>query len=69
MFEHDSISRKAVVRVLYVIFAILGITVMLVAWAKVNPVTTVTVLSVMLLPVLGTWIFLNRRNRRLGKTG
>jgi Flp pilus assembly protein TadB len=69
MFEQDSISRKAVIRVFYVIFAILGITVMLVAWAKVNPIATVTVLSIMVLPILGTWAFLNRRNRRLGKTG
>jgi len=57
------------VRIFYVIFAILGVTVMLVAWAKVNPIATVTVLSVMVLPILGTWVFLNRRNRRLGKAG
>jgi Flp pilus assembly protein TadB len=69
MFEQDSVSRKAVVRVFYAIFTILGVTVMLVAWAKVNPIATVTVLSVMVLPILGTWVFLNRRNRRLGKTG
>ena len=51
----------------YVVLGILGITVMLVAWAKVNPIATIAVLSIMILPVSGTWIFLNRRNQRLGK--
>ncbi len=56
-----------VVKILYVVLGILGITVMFVAWAKVDPIATITVLSIIGLPVLGTWIFLDRRNRRLGK--
>ncbi len=56
-----------VARILYVVFGILGITVMLVSWAKVKPIMAISVLSIMILPVLGTWIYLNRRNQRLGK--
>ena len=65
MTERVSIP-PIVVRIFYVVLGILGITVMLVAWAKVNPIATITVLSIMILPILGTWIFLNRRNQRLG---
>jgi hypothetical protein len=57
------------IRILYIALGILGVTVMLVAWAKVNPIATVTVVSVMFLPVLGTWLYLDRHNRRPGKTG
>ena len=65
MIERVSIP-PVVTRILYVVLGILGITVMLVAWANVNPIATIAVLSVMILPILGTWIFLNRRNQRLG---
>jgi len=56
-----------VVRILYVVLGILGIAVMLVAWAGVNPIATIVVISIMVLPVLGTWAYLNRRDQRLGK--
>jgi len=56
-----------VVRILYVVLGILGITVMLIAWAGVNPIATIAVISIMVLPVLGTWVYLNRRNQCLGK--
>lgn len=55
-----------VARILYVVLCILGTTVMLVSWAKVNPIATIAVLTTMGLPILGTWVFLNRRNQRLG---
>ena len=53
-----------VARILYVVLCILGTTVMLVSWAKVNPIATIAVLTTM--GLLGTWVFLNRRNQRLG---
>jgi Flp pilus assembly protein TadB len=66
MTEKKSIS-PIIVRILYVVIGILAITVMLVAWANVNPIATIAVISIMALPVLGTWIYLNRRNQRLNK--
>ena len=56
-----------VARILYVILGILAITIMLVAWAGVNPIATIAVISIMVLPVLGTWVYLNKRDQRLGK--
>ena len=56
-----------VARILYVVLGILGITVMLVSWANVNPIATIAVLSTMVLPILGTWMYINGRDQRLGK--
>ena len=68
MTERASI-KPVITRIIYVIIGILGITVMMVAWAKVNPIWTIVVLSSIALPILGTWIYMNRQKRRLGKVG
>ena len=66
MTEKRSMS-SIIARILYVVIGILAITVMLVAWANVNPIATIAVISIMALPVLGTWIYMNRRNQRLNR--
>ena len=65
MIERASI-RPIVTRILHAILGILAITTMLVGWTSVDPIATMAVLSIAILPVSGTWIFISRRKQRQG---